>query len=274
MTQFSESINAVDKLSKNIDKLSDIYILTHDKKYSIISTQQPLRKYISNLKRRNKNLTPNLKTIIDNDYTFILLERFKHQTKSELNYRMNELKILHEKTFIPVDKKYTRELYKKSLPYEYQVLDLLKTHFINSNIVRSTNNFSKYDFCDLNTGYFFELKTNTYSINSYPTAVLNIKKISYPHLIFIFGYNENYYDVLSQKFKTKVNFYYIFYDEKRFNEYNKRYVITQATGKSELVYDIPTSDLNEIHNDTIIELESKIASIDKYLKIYDFVIDN
>lgn len=273
MTHFSDTNYAVDKLSENLDKLSNIYILTYDKKYAFISTKQPLRKYISNLKKRSKNLNDTLKTIIENDYTYILIETFSHQKKSELNYRMNELKMLHEKTFVPVDKHYTRELYNKSLPYEYQVLDLLKTHFINSNVVRSRNEYSKYDFCDLNTGYFFELKTNTYSINSFPNAVLNIKKISYPYLIIIFGYNENYYDALSYKFKTKVKYYYIFYDETRFNSYNKRYVITHATGKSELVYDIPTSDLNEIKHDTKIVLESKISPIDNYLKLYSFVID-
>jgi hypothetical protein len=268
MTTLSESINALDKLSKKIDKLSSIFILTHDKKYSIVSTQQPLRKYISNLRKRNKNLNPILKNIISNDYTFILLEKFSHQTKDQLNYRMNEIKLMQENTFKPIENDLNNYLYEKSVQYEYDVLPFLNRVFIDSNIIRSNNRYSKYDFVDLNSCYFFELKTNTYSFNSYDNAVINCDKLTYPYLLLIFGYNENYYDVVSKVFKSKVIYYYIFYDENKFKHFNKRYITNKLTGRNSLVVDIPTSHLRELNDKNKIKLETKID--DKF----DYILKN
>lgn len=268
MTTEDDSINAlVDNLAP--PKFIYIFLLEYNNSKIFIATIQRLSKYISNLKRKCKKLSQHTLNIINNNYTFQLLEQIPHTNKQEIKNVLSKYHQLEENAHKPLERKLNDDLYKKSLQYEYAVLDLLNNIFINSRIIRSKNRYSKYDFLDLNTGYFFELKTNTYSINDFSNAVINVEKLDYPHLILVFGYNNTIFK--NGKFTTAVQYYYIFYNEKQFALYNKRYIINKLTGRPSYVIDIPTSDLNELNENKPIHLSSEINNeINKIMHQYHF----
>lgn len=255
MTTENDSINALIDNSATT-KFIYIYLLEFNNSKIFIATKQRLSKYISNLKRNCKKLPQHTLNIINNNYTFQLLEQLNDKNKQEIKNAVSKYQQLEEKAHKPLERKLNDELYKKSLEYEFEVLDLLNQFFTSSRIIRSKNRYAKYDFLDLNTGYFFELKTNTYSINEYPNAVINIEKLDYPYLILVFGYNNISFQ--KGKFITVVQYYYIFYNTEQFASYNKRYIINKLTGRPSYVIDIPTSDLNVLNKP--LQLSSQIKN--------------
>jgi len=268
MTTTNDSINAV-LFKPVLPKLTKIYLLKFNDSKFFIATNQRLSKYISNLKRKGKNLSHDTLTIINNKYIFYLLENYTYTERSQVKNKLSNYQQLETNSHKPLERNLNNELYKNSLQYEYNVLHLLNKIFINSKIVNSKNRYSKYDFLDVNTGWFFELKTNTYSINTFKTAVINFDKLDFPHLILVFGYNNTNYK--NGKFITEVKNYYIFYDEKQFAAYNKRYIINKLTNRPSYVIDIPTSDLIELNENKPIHLTSEIKNdINKIMLQYHF----
>lgn len=266
MTPKNDSIYH-NKIINDEINLTNLYLLEFNNSKIFIATKQRLSKYISNLKRNCKKISQQTLNIINNNYTFQLLEQLDNKNKDEIKNVLSKYQQLEENAHKPLERKLNDELYKKSLEYEFEVLDLLNRFFTTSRIIRSKNRFSKYDFLDLNTGYFFELKTNTYSINEYPNAVINVDKLDYPHLILVFGYNNTIFK--NGKFITEVQYYYIFYNEKQFASYNKRYIINKLTGRPSYVIDIPTSDLNELNKP--LQLSSDLKNeINKIMIQYKF----
>lgn len=235
-----------------LSKLTKFYLIQYEKNEAVIATKQQLNKYISNLKRCKK-ISNELKNIIHNSYTYVFLEEFKYETKEELNYKMNELKLLQQNRKKPIERELNDKLYKNAVVYEEDILITLKKMFPNNNIQRSKSRYSKVDFFDLTSKTFIELKTNTYSILEHKTAVINVEKLCVPFLILIFGYAEMYYDKAELKFKTKTDYYYIRYNEEVFKNYSKRYITNHLTSRSSLVVDIPTSDLKPLKSLELID---------------------
>lgn len=252
MTTNDDSVNAL-----NLTKQTNIYFLQYNNQKMFVSTIQPLCKYISNLKQRNKSLSIDSLNIISNNYTFGLLEKFQYKTKFDITNKINYYKQLELNRTKPIESQLNNSLYNNSLQYEFYILNLLQKIFDNSNIINSKNRYAKYDFLDLNSGYFFELKNNTYSFNTYKSAVINCEKLDYPNLILIFGYKNIIF--LNGKFITVDKYYYIIYDIKKFATFNKRYIINKITNRSSFVIDIPTSYLLELNETTSLSLPNKIT---------------
>ena len=226
----------------DVRKLTKLFLLSYNGKYDIIATSQPLNKYTANLKR-SKKISDELREIISNKYTYTFIEDFEYTKKQELNDRLNALMVLQNNRSKPIEQGLNNFLYNKGCQYEEEVFKILKRICEGHDIKKTTNRYSKYDFYDDKSKTFFELKTNTYSINEYPTAVINVEKLGYTNLVLIFGYTEFYYDVT---FKQKVNYYFIEYDEEVFKNYRKRYIVNHTTGRSSLVIDIPTEHLKPL----------------------------
>lgn len=74
-----------------------IYLIEGKSDYSIISTKQPIKKYVSNVMKRNKgNIV--LQNILKDDYTYkILIEKFLYDSKEQLNYKIELLKFEYKK---------------------------------------------------------------------------------------------------------------------------------------------------------------------------------
>lgn len=229
-------------LTGNIFFTTNIYLIKYENIEDIVATKQQINKYLLNLKR-SKKLTDNIRTIITNKYTYILIEEFNYKSKKELNERLNELRLLQNNRKKHIEPKLINDLYNNALQYEEEVHNILKTICCDSVIERSKYRYSKFDFYDLTYKYMFELKVNTYSISKYPNAVINIDKLVYPFLIIIFGYNETYYD---NEIKNIVNYYYIEYDKCKFDNFNRRYIVNHKTGRSSLICDIPTTELKPL----------------------------
>ena len=267
----------IDALIKSLDVLplknTIIYLLEYDKKYYLINTKQALAKYVSNLKLRNKSIHGDLKFIINNNYTFNIIETYSYKSVTELNNRINELNILQQNSKKGFNEKLNNDLYNNSVKYEVELLPVLNKYFLNSNIINSPNRYSKYDFVDLNSKYIFELKTNTYSIWKHPNAVIPLHKLSYPFLILIFQYNEIKYNFINKKFDHFIETYFILYDENKFNTYNKRFITNFKTNVPCLILDIPTTELKKLNDNEHMQLEVAVNKKDfnYYLDLYNFI---
>ena len=120
------------------------------------------------------------------------------------------------------------------LYYEQEFMNIID--FIP--LKKSTLLRSRYDF--IYNDMLYELKTHTYGINKYKTIVLNVDKLRYNNLCIIFGFIEG----------LCMDYYYIQYDKKKFDTYNKRHITTY--GRTNYVYDIPKNDLIVIYKNGVI----------------------
>jgi len=128
------------------------------------------------------------------------------------------------------------KLKKSQLEYgmkqEKEAIVFLNTFFTDL-LVKTANQYSKYDFNGLNSGMIYELKSNMYDYNQYKTAVIDTKKLkSYKgilNLIIIFSYLEN---------KTDTEYYYIKFNYDTFMSFPQR-TITLKRGYDNIITDIP-----------------------------------
>lgn len=241
-------------LSKKKLNITKIYLLKNDETEFLIHTLQPLPKYISYLKNRKKKIDQKLKEILNLSYEIVFVENFSYFSKNELTNRFQEI------TNRKLDPNINNALYFESLKKEESIVPVLNQHFKNSNIIKMQYRYCPYDYADLNSKYIFELKSNRYSFNEFENAVINLDKInriSYPYLVLLFNYDEIFFNPNTKKFENKLDTYYILYDEKEFEKYNKRYIHNNTTGLINLVVDIPTKHLQKITPNTSIELKAK-----------------
>ena len=91
--------------------------------------------------------------------------------------------------------------------------------------------------------YQYEIKSLTYSVSKYTTAVMNASKIQKKkpdeELVFIFSYNNGENGAINEEL------YFCIYDEAVFNEYNQRH-LHLPNDVQELVFDIPIDHLTKL----------------------------
>jgi hypothetical protein len=256
----------------NLIKLINFYLIKYEKNEEVVATSQPLHKYTSNLKR-NKKISDKLREIVNNKYTFILLEEnFKYSKKTEVNEKLNyyrEHQLNRTKT---IDKELNDFLYNSCIKNENEVLNLLNEICCNCKFIKSRNRYSKYDIYEITTKSIIEVKNNTYSIMTYPNAVINQEKLNpnLTNLIIIYGYIENIYR--ENKFQQVNNYYFIKYNEEQFKSYNRRYIINRTTGRSSLVVDIPVGHLTPL-NELELQNNDDITDDDFLQDLFNFNFD-
>jgi hypothetical protein len=115
---------------------------------------------------------------------------------------------------------------------------------ITGNIERTNHKYSFFDFYSKSKRIVFELKSLTYSINAYKTAIMNTSKLdTYKHIVLIFEYTNN---------KNKQLYFHI-YDDTR--AYNKRFITPSNRLNSCEVIDIPINELTEFDPNIIYEFD-------------------
>ena len=119
-------------------------------------------------------------------------------------------------------------------------------------LYKSNYIFSEYDFFD-NQYFLYEIKTLTYSINKYNTAIMNTSKLIYDNYIFIFEYTE----------VNKKELYYHLYDV-NYN-YNKRFITPLNRLNMCEIIDIPINKLIKFYdgNQIINISKSKFQNISR-----------
>ena len=234
-----------------------IYLLTdnktNDKEFFI--TKCDKTKAIYNLKQV-KTETKIKSILLQNDYILKLIKVYtdvnKDTVKRELIDWRNHYEEIDEINKYNFIKNNTIQLNidtrNKCLEYglknEMIILNNLNQYnTFNMNLRKSLYSKSKFDY--IGEDYLFEVKSLTYSINKYNTAIMNIDKIldtGYNNFVFIFEYTEN---------DTKMLYYHIYNPD---FEYNRRFI----TAKNRLnrcdVIDIPITELIKIDYEVKINL--------------------
>ena len=179
-------INAPECLAKT----TDIYYLYANEEYEFIHTTQPIKKYLSNIKNRNKN-NLKLKLLINADnFNYLFIE------KCDPIGVVNRIGTL---VFEKIKKQKLEQDLIIGLGAEHIVLKKINAYFENDIIIQCKYKYSIYDFFGLKSEIVFELKTNADKYGDYPNAIIGINKvIPYLKQIFLFNFkNEtnNGYDL-------------------------------------------------------------------------------
>lgn len=249
MTQNDDSLERLNK-----QKSVTIYLIERENDYSIVSTKQSIKRYLSNVMKRNKgNIV--LQNILKGDYTYkILIEQFLYESQEQLGYKIELLKFECKK-----NKQIEQDLqYGKN--EEINVLNKLNRYFQNDIIVMSKNIFSVFDYIGLKSHTLFELKSNSDRFNSYPNAIIGESKvIDYNNQIFLFQYktetgngNDLYYFIKTAEFK---------------HLYKTRQIYVKARNIWNTVYDIPRNELTKINENDCMNLPVAMANSDIFDKL-------
>lgn len=141
------------------------------------------------------------------------------------------------------------ELKKKQMEYgmrmEVEAIPILNDYF-KDTLVKTDNKFHKFDYIGVITKNVYELKSNTYSINSrFPngsSCVIDKRKIdTYEGL-------SNLYIVFAFKEWNTIDYYYIKYDNEMFKSFTSRLLNLKRGYKNEVI-DIPIDKLIPIKNE-------------------------
>jgi hypothetical protein len=226
----------------------------------IFFTRAELRKSLNGFKRFGKR--ERLKQIIiSNNYTVEILQIYESITRTRIEtelifwekhrediiIRRNQAKIqAYTNTHIT-----TRD---KSLTFglgrEKVIIPIMNSFFDTgaNEIVKTTYKFSLFD-CHDNKKYLYEIKSLTYPINKYSSAVMNVDKIIHDHMIFVFEYANG----------EKRDLYFHIYDSIRI--YNKRFITPLNRINTCEIIDIPVNELIpiDIKNKYILNMEASQA---------------
>ena len=203
-----------------------IYRLSNENSSEYFFTKTHKAKAIYALKNSKKS--SNIKTILQGEYKCEMVTAYHNVTR---DFIKNELQLFYEHNgkvkHVKYDKKQSDNVKyenikihnntkKLNLSYGLSRQDfnfnLLNAHYFKNELKSASYKHSEFDFYHLNSHTLLELKCLTYSINKYPTAVMNTSKLIYDKYVFIFEYMED----------DKPNLYFHHYDPSR--EYNKRFI--------------------------------------------------
>lgn len=114
--------------------------------------------------------------------------------------------------------------YEFGINQESKILDIIKSHFKDDNVIKTIERYSKYDFIGNN---IYELKSRNNKYDAYPTTLITNDKIinTDKDLYFIFNFIDGVY--------------YIKYDEIKF----KNYLTTKFVRKQRIDY----KDREQLH---------------------------
>lgn len=160
----------------------------------------------------------------------------------------------------------------KSLEYgrinEIKIYNLLNG--FNCNTTMSRYDFSNFDFYDNKRHILFELKSLTYPLDKYSTAIMNTSKLIFNRMIFLFEYtNDNgskelYYHIYEPQSNYKID-YMRAYNRLQLNE-----IIRIPNALLKIVDDTFLKVINNIepaNDDEILEF-NKIIDYDKLQASY------
>ena len=196
-----------------------------------------------------KNVKSDTKTksiILKNNYTLKLLTEHddinKEVVKNQLiewKEHYDEIDEINKKNFInnsiyTLHNNTRTQSLKYGLENEILILNDLNTNnTFNMKLTKSLYTKSKFDY--IGDYYIFEVKSLTYSIDKWNTAIMNTDKLiatNYKHFIFIFEYTE--------LDNTKKLFYHIY--DHNYN-YNKRFITPKDRINRREIIDIPKDQL-------------------------------
>ena len=199
-----------------------------------------------------KNVKSDTKTkaiILKNNYTLKLLTEHDDINKEVVKNKLiewkehyDEIDEINKKNFInnsiyALHNNTRTQSLKYGLKNEILILNDLNTNnTFNMKLTKSLYTKSKFDY--IGDYYLFEVKSLTYSIDKYNTAIMNIDKVKdtdYNHFVFIFEYTE--------LDNTKKLFYHIY--DHNYN-YNKRFITPKdRINKCEII-DIQKDKLRQL----------------------------
>lgn len=226
------------------------YRIYDDKHSHFFTTKSILSKALCNLKKsKDKSI---IEMIINDNYSIELLREYKFSEKPTNDFLNSELDLWkrHYKSinavklhnFIFNKSHIEQERLKYGLVQQIDIYEHIKNAFLDT-ITKSNYFFSFFDCIGIK--YLYEIKSLRYSINKYPTAIMNTSKLQYPHIIFIFEYTET---------QLRRSLYYHIYDNKR--EYNKRYIDVKCNDKLTIPHEIIDIPINEL---ILIDKNNKIT---------------
>jgi len=235
-------------------KIYYIFDKSNQNEYDYFLTKNHISKALYALKR-NKTESIIKRILQNNNYETRLFKSYINISKHLLIEEIKKIRAFHNinkrqminyytniKATLPLVKDYSLHNLTKSqsLGYgkvrEQYVYDLLcKYKLFNTGITRAKYIYSEFDFFDT-YNYLYEIKSLTYSVNKYNTAVMNTSKLIYDNYIFIFEYTEG----------NKKELYYHLYDNTK--QYNKRYITPLNRLNTCEIIDIPINDLTKFYD--------------------------
>ena len=219
-----------------------IFDKSNQNDYDYILTKNHLTKALYAIKN-SKTETILKRILLNNNYETRVIKKYTDTSKDLL---LNELKDLKSHPLGKGDPKkggFTGTLIEKhnitkqasltnGKAREHFIYDFLtENKLFNKDLHRAKYIYSEFDFYD-NNGYLYEIKSLTYSVNKYRSAVMNSNKIIYDNYIFIFEYTEA---------NNVKELYYHLYDVNK--KYNERYITPYNRLNVCSVIDIPICDL-------------------------------
>lgn len=233
-----------------------IYKLSNEKFTEYFFTKTHISKAIYALKNSKK--ASNIKTILQGNFKCNLVTAYNNVTREFVKKEL-QLFYEHEQTRIlnlnkRLDAKNIREIHNntKAINLAYGLtrqkynFNLLNETIFNNKLYEAKNEHSEFDFYHLDSHTLIELKCLTYSINKYPTAIINTNKLIYNKYIFIFEYIDD----------DKPSLYFYHYEPNRI--YNKRTIIPKNRINPCQVIDIPVRELRlitELYSNTNLDLD-------------------
>lgn len=115
------------------------------------------------------------------------------------------------------------------------------TSQMKMSIERATFKFCLFDFYDNSNCILYELKTLTYSVDKYATAVMNYDKIVFHRMVFLFEYSNE---------DGKCLYYHIYNPNKT---YNKRMIKPFNRLNYCEIIDIPINELRVLNHNPVLE---------------------
>jgi hypothetical protein len=241
------------------DKVRAIYNLKHVKNDTKLKTTLLYGDYVLKL----------IKTYTDVDKDIVKRELIDWKNHYEEIDKINKHNFIKNNT-IQLNTDTRNKCLEYGLKNEMIILNNLnKFNTFNMNLRKSLYSKSKFDY--IGDDYLFEVKSLTYSIDKYNTAIMNIDKIldtGYNNFVFIFEYTEDNGE--------RRLFYHVYNTE---IIYNRRIITAKNRLNKCDVIDIPIRDLIEINYDVKIQLpkitnETDIINFEDVLKADEILFIN
>ena len=132
--------------------------------------------------------------------------------------------------------------------------------YFNLTLIHTKNQYCLFDYYDFTQTFLFEIKNYRYSIDKYEYEIIGVNKALCNSCVFVFNHEAD-----------NNRLFYIQYNKKLFNTFNKRYI--SYRNKHIQVFDIPKKYLTEL------KITEKIKTpLKKYIEeekdFIDYLIEN
>jgi len=212
-----------------------IFDKSNHNEYDYILTKNHLTKALYAIKN-SKTETILKRILIINNYETRVIKRCTGVSKDLLMNELKDLKASHKKEIINIHnitKNNSLSVGKAREDFIY--IFLCENQLFNKDLHRAKYIYSEFDF--YGNGFLYEVKSLSYSVNKYSTAIMNSNKIIYNNFIFIFEYTEA---------NNEKHLFFHLYDANK--KYNERYIIPYNRLNTCKVIDIPINELTKIYD--------------------------